>query len=263
MDLSFTGTRDNIKTRAVVRRHRRAVLPCATGALSPVITLTSRQSNARFLYSRLRHPLRIDFPACFGGHKSNRPFSNHLEAVSSRSHKVLLSFVKKLTQEIYGKSDCPLTGFFTIMGRISRGSQSEFTPDPRWHCNISGSLGGVTRIHLNCHFVARRALPLIRLPPMRTWPRDSQPAPDSRVLLVSGESKQTSSDPAFVDFLSILAFCPRRRTARDSSSDQRDRRARPEPSPCRRFHLAGRAFSSRGASFASHSVAFSGLPHAT
>jgi hypothetical protein len=50
----------------------------------------------------------------------NGTFSYHLRAVSSRSHKVLLSFVKKLRQEIYGNSDWPLKGFITILGRTPR-----------------------------------------------------------------------------------------------------------------------------------------------
>jgi hypothetical protein len=92
----------------------RAVLPGATSARPTVIVLTSCQSNPRFLWSRLRNRWRIDLLACFGGHQSNGPFSYYLEAVSSRSHKVLLSLVKKFRQEIYGKSDWPLTGLFII-----------------------------------------------------------------------------------------------------------------------------------------------------
>jgi hypothetical protein len=87
--------------------------------------------------------------------KENGPFSYHLDAVFSRSHKALLSFVKKLRQEIYGKSDWPLTSFFTIWeGPPARNNQT-FCPIRVWHCNISGSLGGRTLIHLDSAIVAR------------------------------------------------------------------------------------------------------------
>jgi hypothetical protein len=62
------------------------------------------------------------------GSKANGPFSYHPEAASSRSHKALPSFVKKLRQEIYGKSDWPLTRFFTIWEGPPAGNNRTWRP---------------------------------------------------------------------------------------------------------------------------------------
>ena len=116
--------------------------------------LGGRHSNPRFLYSRLCHRCRIDFLTCFGGHQSIGPFSYHLEAVASRSHKVLLSFVKKRRQEIYGKSEWPLTGFFTIWEGPPAGNNRTLrstrngtaTSEAHWVVSIS-SIWTVTSLH--------------------------------------------------------------------------------------------------------------------
>ena len=104
--------------------------------------------------SLLAAPSSVVNLVCFGGHQSNGRFVYHLEAVSSRSHEVLLSFVKKLRQEIYGKSDWLLTGFFTIWEGPHESNNQTLRPirngtaTSAAHCVVSlSSIWIVTSLH--------------------------------------------------------------------------------------------------------------------